>query len=565
MLTPLRILIAEDRPADAELMVYELSRSGFEPKWTRVETEEEYLKELKTGPDVVLADHTLPAFGAPRALELLKKSGLDTPLIVVTGSISEETAVERIKQGASDYILKDRMARLGPAVKRALEEKKLRDEKRKAEELTHRNLERIRALHEINVAITTTLDLRTMLNVLLDKVELFLPFPSATTVRLLNRQTGMLESLACRNLDEEEWRAQQIGLMSGRAKTVVETKAPVIVGNIQTDPRTHNRGIYLKHGLVSYAGVPLIAKGEVLGVLGVYTKKEHEFTDEEIGFLKTLADQAAIAIHNAQLYDEMAKSNKVKDEFLSVMSHELRTPVTIITGYTALIQDGMFGEVNQEMKKALSTVISRADDLLGLVDSILEATTIETGKALLRIEEVDVKDFVQYLKSTLRYPLNKDITVQWDYSADLPVIKTDAGKLKHILQNLIDNAIKFTEKGFVTIAVNYSRETQELKFSVADTGIGISPESWDMIFEKFVQADSSSSRPHEGVGLGLYIVKKLTELLGGTVEVKSELGKGSCFTAKVPTSDTSLHLRAAELLHKKVSLNQSDTNMLRER
>jgi len=123
MPTPLRVLIAEDRPDDAELMVYELSRSGFEPKWTRVETEEDYLKELQSAPDVILADHTLPNFNAPRALRLLKDRGMDVPLIMVTGSISEEVAVERIKEGASDYILKDRMARLGPAVKRALEEK----------------------------------------------------------------------------------------------------------------------------------------------------------------------------------------------------------------------------------------------------------------------------------------------------------------------------------------------------------------------------------------------------------------------------------------------------------
>src|SRR5882672_11079068 len=123
MPTPLRVLIAEDRPTDAELMVYELSRAGFEPKWTRVETEEDYLKELQHPPDVILADHTLPNFDAPQALRILKDTGMDIPLIMVTGSISEEVAVERIKEGASDYILKDRMTRLGPAVKRALEEK----------------------------------------------------------------------------------------------------------------------------------------------------------------------------------------------------------------------------------------------------------------------------------------------------------------------------------------------------------------------------------------------------------------------------------------------------------
>ena len=145
--------------------------------------------------------------------------------------------------------------------------------------------------------------------------------------------------------------------MTGRAKTVVETKAPVIVGNVQTDERTHNRSIYLKYGLVSYAGVPLIAKAQVLGVLGVYTKVEHAFSDEEMEFLMTLADQAAIAIHNAQLYADMETSNKVKSEFLSVVSHELRTPLNVVISYASMIKDRVFGETNTEQDNALNRIL----------------------------------------------------------------------------------------------------------------------------------------------------------------------------------------------------------------
>lgn len=154
MPTPIRVLIVEDRPSDAELMVYELERAGFDPDWQRLETEADYLAQLQSAPDIILADHTLLQFGAPKALELLKETGLDIPIIVVTGSISEEVAVERMKQGAADYILKDRMTRLGAAVSHALQEKKLREEKLQAEDQVQRNLERIRALHEIDVAIT---------------------------------------------------------------------------------------------------------------------------------------------------------------------------------------------------------------------------------------------------------------------------------------------------------------------------------------------------------------------------------------------------------------------------
>lgn len=534
MPTPLRVLIAEDRPTDAELMVYELSRAGFEPKWTRVETEEGYLKELQHPPDVILADHTLPNFDAPQALRILKDTGMDIPLIMVTGSISEEVAVERIKEGASDYILKDRMTRLGPAVKRALEEKLLRDEKRKADNLIRRNLERIRALHEINTAITSTLDLRTMVNVLLEKMDLFLPFPSATTVRLLNRQTLLIESLACRNLNEEEWRTQESRALSGRAKTVVETKAPVIVGNVQTDPRSHNRGIYLKYGLVSYAGIPLMAKGQVVGVLGVYTKIEHEFSGEEMEFLMTLADQAAIAIHNAQLYADMERSNKVKSEFLSVVSHELRTPLNVVISYASMIKDRIFGETNSAQDNALDKILIRADDQLKLINSILYTSSLETEALIVETHKINLADFVNDLRLSYANSERQDLTIEWDYPPTLPDVITDRRKLGQIIDNLIANAVKFTPKGKVKISFLYFPEREQLQCKVEDNGIGIPAEMLPFIFDKFRQADSSNTRSYDGVGLGLYIAKEFVRLLGGDIDVQSEPEKGSTFTVILP-------------------------------
>jgi signal transduction histidine kinase/FixJ family two-component response regulator/putative methionine-R-sulfoxide reductase with GAF domain len=733
MPTPLRVLIAEDRPTDAELMVYELSRSGFELKWKRVETEAEYLTELATVPDVILADHTLPQFNAPRALDLLKETGLDIPLIVVTGSISEEVAVERIKQGAADYILKDRMTRLGAAVKRALEEKKLRDERRKAEELIHRNLERIRALHEIDKAITSTLELRMVLEFLLERIGLFLPQASATTIRLLNKESGLLEPVTCRNLNEVVWKAEEGKAGRGLANVVFETKVPLMVRNVQADPRTRNREFFMRYGLISYLGVPLMAKREVLGVLGFYTKEEHEFTDEEIEFLATLAGQAAIAIHNSQLYEEartrearlqetnrmlsalhavaaatsqsldldrvfqaaieriteifrldatqihiynertdelllgayfardpnrfalvksfrrgqgivgrvaesgkplifedvqtdplyqqfsrtkvsgqfdyhffavfpirgklkslgtlactgiaprklnsgeiqlletiadeiagsiensqlyekvrqkveelqqktaeLERSNKVKDEFLSVMSHELRTPLNVVVGYAGMMQEGMLGEINPKQAEACTKIIRRTNDLLWMVNSILYTTSLEANEVKVETHEVNLGDFLNELKSSLSTPPDKDLSLRWDYPSDLPTITTDAAKLKHVLLNLVNNAIKFTEKGSVTISAKISQKAaangqrSSVEFQVADTGIGIAKENLPIIFDKFKQIDSSETRLFGGVGLGLYIAKEFTALIGGKIEVESEPGKGSTFTVTIP-------------------------------
>jgi DNA-binding NtrC family response regulator len=158
--TPIRILIVEDRPDDAELMVDALRRSSFEPSWKRVDTEAEYLTELQTSPDVILADHTLPQFSAARALELLNESGRDIPLIVVTAGISEEVAVERIKQGAADYILKDRLTRLGAAVERAAEEKRLREEKAGAETAFREIQARTRAILDSALDCIVSMDHR---------------------------------------------------------------------------------------------------------------------------------------------------------------------------------------------------------------------------------------------------------------------------------------------------------------------------------------------------------------------------------------------------------------------
>ena len=418
------------------------------------------------------------------------------------------------------------------------------------------NLERVRALRGIDQAITSTLDLDAVLNVLLQKIDLVLPY-SATTVRLFNKQSGLLEPVACRNLDEREWKAEQWRGGRGIPNVVFETKAPVTISNVQSDPQNEDQEFFRKHGLVSYLGIPLIAQGEILGVISFYTKEEHEFNKEEVEFLSTLAGQAAIAIHNSQIYQEMvslaaqlSRSNKVKDEFLSVMSHELRTPLNVVMGYTGMIRDGLLGEINAEQEKALDKVISRARDQLTMISSLLQVTQLEAAGGRVERREVGLQDLLDDLKSSYAIPLGKELSLIWDWPLDLPVIHTDGEKLKHILQNLVNNAIKFTDSGTVTISTRYldgasTRETGTrnpkdngrnglVQFKVADTGVGIAKDHFSLIFERFQQVDSSETRLHGGVGIGLYIVRKFTEMLGGKIDVESEVGKGSTFTVTIP-------------------------------
>jgi signal transduction histidine kinase len=251
--------------------------------------------------------------------------------------------------------------------------------------------------------------------------------------------------------------------------------------------------------------------------------------------LRKLAEElGANYAQSKQQTAELEKANKVKDEFLSFMSHELRTPLNIIMGYSRLIHERTLGEINPEQEKALAKVRNQCTDLLSMISDILQATKIEAEGAKAENYAVNLVDFLDGLKSGYEFPLNKEVRLEWDYPLDLPVVKTDAEKLKHILQNLVNNAIKFTEKGHVIVSARYFSDGKIVKIEVADTGIGIPNDLLPVIFERFRQGDSTETRDHGGVGLGLYIVKKFTDLLGGTVEVRSDVDRGSTFTVALP-------------------------------
>ena len=393
--------------------------------------------------------------------------------------------------------------------------------------------ERIQALREIEMAITSSLDLRAVLDVVLEKINVFLPY-AVITVTLVNKKTGELEPMACRNLDETEWKeviARRIRL----DKISERDHAAVIILNAQTDPRSQQSEFLRKNGIVSYLRVPLAAKNQVSGFLTFFTREEHVFNTEEVEFLTTFASQAAIAIDHSQLYEEMSRSNKIKDEFLNVMSHELRTPINVVIGYAQLLNDGTLGVTNSQQAAAIDTIAARSKDLLNMINSLLYATSLEGNGASLDAAVVSLKDLVLELETDYQSQSTKDLSLIWNYAAELPNIETDGAKLKWILQSIINNAIKFTENGAVTTSVRYFPNDKKVQFAVADTGIGISPEETPRIFERFYQVDSSQSRSFEGVGLGLYIVTEFTALLGGKIAVESELEKGSTFTLTIPT------------------------------
>lgn len=246
---------------------------------------------------------------------------------------------------------------------------------------------------------------------------------------------------------------------------------------------------------------------------------------------------------------QLERSNRTKDALLNLLSYELRTPLNVVMGYTGLIRDGMLGKITPAQEKALLKVIGRVKEQLAMINNILYATP--RGEKSVKVEgsAANLKEFFNELRLANELPLEKPISLIWDGPREDILLTMDIGKVRLILQNLIDNAVKFTEKGSVTVSArllpvpdspaHQLRETGERRagvaaFKVTDTGIGISKEALRAIFDKLKQIDSSESRFYGGIGMGLYVVKSFTELLGGKVEVESEPGEGSTFTVMIP-------------------------------
>jgi PAS domain S-box-containing protein len=437
-------------------------------------------------------------------------------------------------------------------------------ERKKAVESLQHAIERIRALREIGMAITSTLDLRRVLDILLENLQLSTSY-AAATVRLVNRRSGELEPVACRNINEEKWKRTFSRTPGGLSQLVLKSKKPLDITDVRQDPRTRHQEFMREYGLVSFLGIPLIVKDEALGVLAVFTREPHRFEEEEVQFFTTLGGQAAIAIHNAQIYEEMVGANKVKEEFLSVMSHELRTPLSVVMGYAGMLKEGILGEVAPRQEEALQKILIRAADQLHMINSIMQTTQLETRVLMPEYHPVNFSELLTHLRGDLDMTrTKKDVALLWDYPLEGMHLVTDSAKVKQILQNLIGNALKFTDRGSVTVSARLVENAGSpplvagnqliqdpnltpsdsdlsspvlqkcLQIKVTDTGIGMSAEQQWSIFDKFFQVDSSETRLYGGVGLGLYIVKTFTELLGGKVGVESRRGAGTTFTVTIP-------------------------------
>ena len=425
-------------------------------------------------------------------------------------------------------------------LKKNLKEKeKEANEHSRAAEQGRRQSNRLELLHEISFAVTSATDRHALLNLVLERVLNRLRY-AAATVSLLNDETGKLETVAYHNTDAKEPNLNPIGC-GALSEKVVKSQEPLMIANLSLHSGSGESNPFLDHGVVSYLGIPLVANDETRGVVAFYTREEHSFSNDEIDFLSLLAGQIAIAVHNSQLLeqttnqgDELRHANRVKDEFLRIVSDELRTPLNVILGYTNMLIDRTLGEVSPIQEKALQTVVAQSKDLHDMVNCVQQVSSIEAGMLHAEIHEVNFWEFLYEIRSDYDHSARKDVQLVWDFSSDLPILHTDRSKLKHILHNLINTAIKSMDQGRVTVSARYIPGKKLMEFKVTSTGIAIPKDVSPVIFEKFHQLDISDIRNYGGVGLELYIARKYTDVLEGTIHVESKPGRGSSFTLRVP-------------------------------
>ena len=231
-------------------------------------------------------------------------------------------------------------------------------------------------------------------------------------------------------------------------------------------------------------------------------------------------------------------ASRTKSEFLATMSHELRTPLSVVIGYTDILSRGTFGPLMEQEVGALRMIRRNAFELLELITAILDLSRLEAGRLPLAMKEIQLPVLLGEVKAETQGVWEQSsLTFVWNVADKLPLLRTDPGKLKMVLKNLLGNAVKFTEQG--SIRVEAHGQQDGIAISVSDTGIGIPPAEVRNIFEPFLQVERSTTRRYGGIGLGLHIVKRLLEMLGGTIEVQSTVGHGSTFRVWLP-SDRSI-------------------------
>lgn len=560
----LRFLLLEDSAIDADLVQAFLLEGGLEFELFQVQTRDDFVAAIvQQNFDLILADYSLPAFDGFSALELARAQCPDVPFIFVSGTLGEEVAVEMLKGGATDYVLKQRLERLIPSVQRALKEAEERTARKHAEARLVNYMNRLQTLSETSRIFTEAiLDFQTLLNTVCRKIGELIG--DVCILKLVSDDEQWLQIRAAYHPNPEVvTQLQQLAhtspqrIQEGLSAQVLQTQQSLFLptaaevelfASTQVEP-SFCLEQFAVHSLMI---VPLQVRNRSIGSLLLLRETSDEpYIIDDQTFLQDLADRAALAIDNAHLYQKSQEANRIKDEFLAMLSHELRSPLNAIIGWLSLLRSRQFDAATTT--RALETVERNAKAQARLVEDLLDVSRILQGKLRLTLRPLKLLPVVEAAIDTVR-PTAEAKNVQLHVTLDPKIGKVsgDAERLQQVIWNLLSNAVKFTPKGGrVEVKLEQicntdedGQPTFETQITVCDTGQGIKPEFLPYVFDRFRQADSSITRTHGGLGLGLAIVRYLVDLHSGQVSADSTgEGKGATFTVRLPLLPPTLDLK----------------------
>jgi signal transduction histidine kinase len=407
-----------------------------------------------------------------------------------------------------------------------------------------RSVEKLTALGEISQAVSSTLDLETVLDTIAERARQ-LAAADGGAIYEYDEVAQQFHLRATRNVDGsliQALRAAPLRRGEGVMGRAAETREPIQIADIAAPGvyESHLRDVLIGAGYRALLSVPIVREDQIIGSLSLNRKAPGEFTPEVIDVLKTFATQSALAIQNARLFREIAdKSRQLevasqhKSEFLANMSHELRTPLNAIIGFSEVLTDRLFGELNEKQDEYLKDIYASGTHLLSLINDILDLSKIEAGRMELELTDFDLPTALDNALTLVRERAGRrSIALHTSIDNRLGQIQGDERKIRQVVLNLLSNAIKFTPEGG-RIEVMAALKNGSVEVSVSDTGIGIAPEDQEKVFEEFRQVGTADKKA-EGTGLGLTLCRKFIELHGGRIWVKSQVGEGSTFTFTIP-------------------------------
>jgi PAS domain S-box-containing protein len=391
------------------------------------------------------------------------------------------------------------------------------------------------ALVRVGRAMNSSLNTPTLLHRLCQIITVELQCDSSHTF-LWHPEAGVYVPMACWGDTQEQWEALHVLKIPYEAFATLRTRLEreEVVQAVSAQQTLIPEALCTQLGNTVACYVALQRGNDIIGIQSIgYRGRTLPFTRQQLRTAQGIAQIASLALENARLFEQIEAANRLKSDFLATMSHELRTPLQIIMGYNALLLDDQARSLTSEQTEMLKKIDHSARELLDLVNTTLNVSRLEAGHMPVHVQPVSLVGLMrEVIAETQGLREKTGLTFSWEVAPDLPVLQTDPTKIKVILKNLISNALKFTEKGAVSVTA-YSC-ANGIEVCVSDTGIGIAPEALPIIFDPFRQVESALTRRHGGIGLGLYIVRRMLDLLGGTVTVESQLGKGSSFRVWLP-------------------------------